>query len=859
MDLLEREHFLRELDAILNDVANGSGRFVLISGEAGIGKTSLVENFTKAHNRVLWGACDSLFTPRPLGPLYDIAHQMRGNLLAVLEEGAPRNSIFSAFLDELENQQQSLVVIEDVHWADESTLDLLKFLGRRINRIKCMLIVTYRDDEVGADHPLRRVIGDLPHRSVARIRLPPLSEKAVKQMAEQAGRHIEDLHTVTGGNPFFVTEALATKEPGVPVTVSDAVLSRATRFSPAAREALELVSIVPTKTEMWLINDTIHPTTSALEECISGGMLLSDGEALAFRHELARRATEDSLAAPRRQRWHALVLKALLNNRSEALLARIVHHAAQARDEGAVLEFAPLAALQASVLSAHREAASHYYTALKFGRNLAPKRRARILECRSYECYLNGQLAEALEARTEALRVWKGIGDQLREGDNLRWMSRLTWGAGHRKEAENYGAQAVTILENLPPGQELAMAYSNRAQLHMLAQQLEDAVSWGSRAVDLAQKLGATETLVHALNNVGTAELFACNDQGRLKLEESLQLALANDLHHHAARAYTNLASVTVKNRRYDLAVDYLEKGIAHSTEYDLFYKLHLLASRARLHFEKGDWDQAADDASFVVGQSRVAAVTKISALAVLGHLRVRRGDPDAAGLLTEAHNLAIENGELQSVGPVASASAELAWLKGDRQQLIAGAQAVLQMAREHHDQWIQDEFEFWLWRADSPPLGPQVTGTTPYSLQRSGDWRAAAAVWKEIGCPYEEAIALADGDEASQRRALELLEKLGAGPSAEMVRQALRARGVRGIPRGPRPSTKENPAGLTSRQIEVLALIVDGLSNADIAKRLFISARTVDHHVEAILAKLNARSRAEAVYIALQSSLIPK
>ena len=275
------------------------------------------------------------------------------------------------------------------------------------------------------------------------------------------------------------------------------------------------------------------------------------------------------------------------------------------------------------------------------------------------------------------------------------------------------------------------------------------------------------------------------------------------------------------------------------------------------MHFDKGDWDQAADDAGFVLGHSRVGIITKISALAVLGHLRVRRGDPDTAGLLAEAHNLALESGELQRVGPVASAQAEFAWLNGDQKQLIVAAQSVLQLASGHHDPWIQDEFEFWLWRAGSPSLEPQVAIITPYSLQRSGDWRAAAAAWKEIGCPYEEAIALADGDEISQRTALELLEKLGAVPAAEMVHQALRASGVRGIPRGPRSSTKDNPAGLTVRQAEVLALIVDGLSNAEIGKHLFISTRTVDHHVAAILAKLDARTRAEAVSIALHTGLI--
>src|SRR5205085_4739365 len=246
MELLEREQFLDELEAILGDVAAGNGRLVLVSGEAGIGKTSLVERFAETHQaqaRVLWGACDALFTPRPLGPLYDIARQTQGNLLALLEEEAQRASIFSAALDEMKRgRAPSIAVIEDAHWADEATLDLLKFLGRRINRINVMLVVTYRDDEVGADHPLRLVLGDLPHRSVARLRLPPLSEDAVKRLAERAGRRTEELYEVTGGNPFFVTEALESKASGVPVTVRDAVLSRASRLSPAARAVLELVS-----------------------------------------------------------------------------------------------------------------------------------------------------------------------------------------------------------------------------------------------------------------------------------------------------------------------------------------------------------------------------------------------------------------------------------------------------------------------------------------------------------------------------------------------------------------------------------------------------------------------------------------
>lgn len=861
MELLEREQFLSELEALLNGVAAGNGRCVLVSGEAGIGKTSVVERFAEAHKtrtRVLWGACDALFTPRPLGPLHDIAHQTQGNLLTLLEEEASRASIFSAMLDEMDNEKStSLTVIEDVHWADEATLDLLKFLGRRISRMNSMLVATYRDDQVGPDHPLRLVLGDLPHRSVARLRLPPLSEAAVEQLAEQAGRSMEDLYAVSGGNPFLVTEALASKEMGVPVTVRDAVFSRAAWLSPAARAVLELVSVVPAKAETWLVDNTISPGAVALEECVGAGMLRCDGEMFAFRHELARRAIEDSLAAHRRQGLHALALKALLDRGSKVQLARIVHHATQAGDSAAVLKHAPAAARQAAALNAHREAASHYQNALRYGDQLAPEERAALLESRSYECHLANQREEALQARQQALEIWSLVGDEARKGDNFRWMSRLSWFAGRRAEAERYSVEAVTILENLPPGPELAMAYSNRSQLHMLADENEQAVLWGTRAIELAEALGATETLVHALNNVGTAEFLSHNEQGRIKLEESLALALANGFQEHAVRAFTNLGSASVRNHNYDLAMRYLEEGIAYAVEHDLdSFTLYMKAWRARAHFEQGDWNSAADDAGFVLSHYEVPAISRIPALAVLGHVRVRRGDPDATRLLAEAHELAIKTKEPQRIAPVASAHAEIAWLKGDLEQLMEEARFVQEIAKGDNDPWIQGEFAFWVWRAGGDSKTSEKIAA-PYALQISGDWSAAAAAWKEIGCPYEEANALADGDEPAQLVALEILESLGAGPAAERLRQKLRATGVRGVPRGPRPSTKENAAGLTNRQMDVLALMTDGFANAEIGDRLFISPKTVDHHVSAILAKLDAHTRAEAVSIALQSGLI--
>ena len=859
MDLLERSEFFDRLNDTLAEVKCGQGRVALVSGEAGIGKTSLVEQFAEKHKnecRVLWGGCDALFTPRPLGPLYDIAQQLRGNLITLLDDEAPRAAIFSALFDELQNHTTTILVIEDVHWADEATLDLLKVLSRRINKLNSLLLITYRDDEVSPEHPLRLVLGDLPRSSLRRLRLPALSESAVNELASRAGKQMDDLYAVTGGNPFFVTEALASDEQGVPANVSDAVLSRLAHLSAEARAVVELVSVVPSKAELWLVTKSIGPTTAVLEECVEAGILVVDNSSIGFRHELARRAVEDSLPAPRAQSMHGKVLNALLSRHSDTQLARIVHHATKSNDAVAVLEYAPLAARQASALNAHRESASYYKAALQYGGMLSSEERADLLERSSYECYVTGQISDAWTAREQALELWEQLGNKIRQGDNLRWMSRFAWYLGDKEKADACGSKAIEVLEALPVSPELAWAYSNRAQLLMLAGESSDAILWGSRAIALAQEFAATETLVHALNNVGFAQLLANDEQGRAKLEESLRLSLTHNLEEHASRAFTNLSAIALASRDYSLAMRYVEQGITYATEHDLeSCKRYMTTARARVHFETGHWTLATDDAAYVLGHSGGYNVSRIPALTILGHVRVRRGDPDASRALKEAHALALQTEEIQRHGPIAAARAEMAWFAGDRAQVIAIARSFLQM-KGHSDPWLQGELAFWLYRAGvTQPVEQQIA--EPYALQIAGNWHAAAECWRKIGCPYEEALALSDGDEAARLKALTIYEKLGAEPAAEQLRNSLRATGVRGIPRGPRPSTIENRAGLTTRQMEVLSLLSEGFANAEIAERLYISSKTVDHHVSAILAKLDARTRAEAVSIALQSDLI--
>jgi hypothetical protein len=404
MELLERERNLADLSAWFSAATEREGCIALVRGEAGIGKTALLREFTKRQRemRVLWGACDSLFTPRPLAPLHDIARQTQGALMAAVNSGASRDVIFTAALDELE-RGKALVVFEDMHWADEASLDLLKYLGRRIHRTRSMLVATYRDDEVGSRHPLRFVIGDLPRANTVRMSLSPLSESAVVQLATRAGRSAKDLHGVTGGNPLFVTEVLATAAGAVPVNVHDAVLARAARLSPAAREIAELVSVVPGKAEPWLLEQAARLDESDIEGCLGIGMVRGEDGALAFRHELARRAMQDSLSGARQQNLHAKVLM-ILAPRPGIPAARIAHHANGARSAEDVLRFAPIAAAQAALVGAHREASAHYHAALEYAENLAPDKRVQLQELLSYECHLTGQHERAIEIT--ALRRW---------------------------------------------------------------------------------------------------------------------------------------------------------------------------------------------------------------------------------------------------------------------------------------------------------------------------------------------------------------------------------------------------------------------------------------------------------------------
>jgi DNA-binding CsgD family transcriptional regulator/tetratricopeptide (TPR) repeat protein len=483
-----------------------------------------------------------------------------------------------------------------------------------------------------------------------------------------------------------------------------------------------------------------------------------------------------------------------------------------------------------------------------------------LLDGRAYECFVADQFEEAIEAAKRAVGCHRQLGDLRKEGGSLCLLTRLLWCAGQNIQAEEAGEEAVRLLAPLPPGPELAMSYANLSQLRMNAEDREAAVAWGTRAIELASRLGELEALCNALINVGTVELVAGVSDGRQTLERGLELARDAGLEEPAGRAFCALVWAALRRRLYPLARRYLDDGIEYCSEreFDL-WRVYLFAQRARLELDEGRWEEAVDWAELVLCDARTRQPARIIALVVLGLVRARRGDPNSHGPLDEAAELAEPTELLQHIGPVAAARAEAAWLEGKRDAVAQATEGALDLARRRQDPWLIGDLCYWRWRAGiTVECSPGAA--EPYALQITGEWARAAELWEEMGCPYEAALALsaADDDDAV-RRALHELHRLGARPAATIVSRGLRKRGARGLPRGPRPTTLENPANLTSRELDVLRLVVQGLRNAQIAERLFLSTKTVDQHVGAVLRKLGVHTRSEAAAQATLLGILPQ
>jgi DNA-binding CsgD family transcriptional regulator len=851
--LLEREASLALLNEYAAQAAGGEGRLVLLSGEAGVGKSALVERLCRdlPDARWSWSMCDGLFTPRPLGPLFDLADQLGGALLERGRAGADREELFRTLLGILNAPGVlDVVVVEDIHWADEATLDLLRYLSRRLRGAAVLLIATYRDDGLAAADQLRVTLGDLgSQRGTRRVGLVPLSPGAVRTLAGGSGLPAPELYRLTGGNPFYVTEVLRSGMDEVPPSARDAVLARAARLGAGAREVLDVAALTGARVEARLLESVTGCPPSVLDELLESGLLVADAAWVRFRHEMARLAVAHAVADHRSKVIHGLVLAALRSFGCDDD-ARLAFHAEAADDGAAVLRYAAAAARRAARLKSHREAAAQYERALRSAASADPATLAGLHEGLADEIALLDRWEDAETAGESALALWREAGDRLREGDALRRLSRIRWNLCRGREAVDAAEAAVSALEPLGPSVQLARAYATFANQRMLYADYDVAIDMARRAQALATRFGATDVLSDALNTQAASRSAQGLDWAG-QMREALDVALAGGHHHEAGRAYTNLSGIHAGKREFAEAEWYLEPGIAFCDEHDITtFAICMRGEHANVLERTSRWDEAVALSTEILIKVGRSPANRLCSLIRLGMIAARRGEPGAWGYLDEAAATADEAGEPQNQVPARLARAEAHWLEGELDAARREAELACDVCTTVNG-WLRGAVAVWLRRLGSPrPMEGEVA--EPYRLLLDGDPVGAAHAWTHLGSPYEAAMALADvPDEGALREALSIVIGLGARAAAQVIRQRLRMLGARSIPAGPHAATRKRAFGLTRREHEVLDLICAEQTNAEIAAKLFLSVKTVDHHVSAILAKLGVPTRAAARRVA--------
>jgi DNA-binding CsgD family transcriptional regulator/Tfp pilus assembly protein PilF len=863
MELVERDGFLTMLRSHFEDVNEGEGRCVFVSGEAGIGKTSLIKAFcneVKSKCNIYQGICDALFTPRPLAPLYDVLLQLGRSIPESNIDATNRTAFFTNFYQELNNRTEvNLVVFEDIHWADEATLDFIKFFARRISQLKCLFILTYRDTEIHSSHPLRTIMGQLNPDSFTRIELQPLSKQAVGKMAEERGYNGEDVFRITNGNPFYVTEILASYSEGVPDNIKDSILSVYNKMNEKTKHVWQILSVLPTAFEMNYLDKMDASYLPAVQDCIDSKILIVDNRRIFFKHELYRRTIESSLSPLARIALNKKILDLLMESFEENdAPERIIHHAKNANEYDLVVKYAPMAAQQAASVGAHIEAARLYLTAIEYYQGNDEDILLQFYESYAYECYLTNQPKEAIIYTNRALDIWKKKNVIEKIGNSMRLLSRLWWWSGNWHRAENFAKEAIEVLESQPSSKAKAMAYSNMAQLKMLTERLDECLFWGEKAIAIATELNDGETLSHALNNVGTVQMTQGSmEKGNELLQQSLAIALKNSYNEHAARAYTNLGCNSVMLKNYKEAEKFFEEGIRYSEERDLdAWSSYMVSWTARLKLETGHWKEAYNIAETLLKNETQTPIIRIIVLVIAATIKMRRGEEDALRQLMDAKTMASQSMEWQRTLPVLSAILEYEWITGsmiiDNEFLdvvktkVVGSDTV----------YGNGEFVFWLKKARKQKL-PVKKMEENYNTDNPISALKAAAFWERAGSPYQQALALFETNDENKRKAIAIVQRLGATAVYERMKFEMRRSGIRNIPRGIRKTTQSNPEFLTDRELDVLRLLQEGLHNKEIAARLFISAKTVDHHISAILYKLEVNSRTKAVHEAEKLGII--
>jgi DNA-binding CsgD family transcriptional regulator len=858
--LLERSAEVGVLRAALGQARRGDGSGVAITGDSGVGKSSLVEAVVaetvaaELEVRVLHAHCDPLDTPRPLGPFRDLG------LLGVAGDPWHEDGALAALCERVYDAVRSeptLLIVEDLHWVDAATVDVLRFLARRVESMPLLLVMTYRDGEIDPRHSARPLLGDLAALDgITQLELAPLSVDAVREVV--SGTHLDAsrVHALTGGNPFFVAEVAKEPDRPLPTTVRDAVLAHTNDVTDHDFEVLQLIAAAPDRLDNRVLPHlgVDLPTLRRLQET---ALLTRTTDGLVFRHELARQAIESTIPPGGGPHLHARLLDAL-----ETIAwpdpAVLTHHAVAARDGARATSYARQAGEDASAAASHSEAAAFFEIALEHLETRDPEERARVLLRLAYEQYMTSRLSEAISNVRATFRLWEEASNHDGLADAHDAVALFEYYSAHREKAEHHSDTAARIARDSATPSTYGAARTTQAFLAYLRNDLVRARELAAEAREVAERsdLGALGLRSEVVTTV--SDLVSGDEVARTALLTQVEVARDRGWDELASTVYSQVASLDVEHGRWRDAEQLLQVSIPFATQRDIPICRHWQTGvRARLQFQRGRWEAALEDAAAVIDDDGMPLATLWPRL-VSVLVPLRRGEDADLGILDEAWSLAERIDEPLRRLSVLAALAEAAWMTGRPDDRVSGY-AVAQLAVLGScpgAEWGAGHVAAWLRRLGLPV--PQLSGVAePYRLAEDGRIEEAARAWHVLGDPFSEAMAWTDSVVPEHRvQGIRSLDSIGAVGTADRLRVVLRQEGSVIVPQRPRESTRANPAGLTNRQLEVARLVARGLSNSEIATQLFISPKTADHHVSAILTKLAVPNRRAVVVNSAQLGL---
>ena len=833
--LLDRDAALSEIAHAIEAGRAGSGSVVAVEGVAGVGKSALIEAVRlglDSRTTVLAGGCDDLTIPRPLGPFLDALDAEVG----ATHDLTTTDTVRAALRAVLDESPFTVIVVEDIHWADAATLDVIAHLGRRIEGERCVVLLTFRP-QPDLLPPVRRTLAAAVARAVRPIALGPLSFEAVSELvADVDGLDPSVVYGATGGNPFLVVE-MARSPDVVPDAVRNSATGRLAGLSPRARELGAALSVIPS-TAPWPVVESIEADwRDSIEQLESSHILRLEAGGVAFVHDLVRRAVEAGLSGSRRRASHRIVVDGF--RRAGGHPAQVAHHAAELGDVDLLIEASVDACAAAADSGAHVEALAHIERILPHADRLPTVDRHHVFSIASHEYSLNHRLADALDYAERCVAI---SGTPARRSEALAWLSLVEWTMGEFDRSRRHLDDSVAALGgDSPPTDLLRRIATDLAH----RSRWTEAWPWAMRALEQAERDGDEPALARSLSAaemVGAVvgDPVVARRRGDRAIEIYQREGMPRDLWINVG----NRVASDINNLRIDACRDSVAAAVALDDQLDVAsFHSWLTAQRAYHMLYIGRWDDArtlAVEALRVMADGTHRATPQLVLTLLDARCTAAPSDP-----LGEAAELIGSSDDIQRVGNLAVAIAELAWLGADVDRSWLD-HAVLLAAESGHLRYVAD-LERWRRRLGRPGRDPiDVVGNAPPALmaELTGDWSRAALEWDVLGCPYERALTLAfSGDADAMREAVHVTTDLGADRAADRIRQMLRSRGVRAN-RGPRASTRRNVAGLTGRQVEVAGLLADGLTDGEIAERLFISRKTVGHHVSAILVKLGVGRR---------------